>query len=394
MEPAKIDWKKVDSRFVEDELYEHINAPRWIDFTAPEDYVDDEAWFCKPDCRHPKTAADFLRSTPPSKFKHLRSASVSEILPLGDWNRRDANLKRRGLISSSNSSSTDSKSEITTESKPPNKFTPDSENKNPNFSTPQNHQSKIMKAAIKSSTEKKKLLDESPSADFTQNNRRPQLKSTLSARNLFGGRDILSQISEFCNELKKLATRTKERENSESSKVEKGSTQEPSSEISGERSEKEKEKKPLLQLGEGSFEAKGQKLRRKKRNEETENIPLTVDLKNIKRGDERLLMQVRTCPPSPQCFSSPRQPLGLNKNTTTTTTPLKPSRPKLITGRGILQELKQSSNTEPMKEEEHGEKGNASENKGVSTATSAGTEIKSLDMFWFLKPCTFLNSVK
>ncbi|XP_043691138.1 DNA ligase 1 isoform X2 [Telopea speciosissima] len=393
MEPAKIDWKKVDSRFVEDELYEHINAPKWIDFTAPEDYVDDEAWFCKSDCRHPKTAEDFLRSMPSSKSKHLRSVSVSEILPLGDWNRRDTNLKRRGLISSSNSSMTDSKSDITTESKPPNKFTPDSENKNPNFSTPQNNKSKVMKAAIKSSTEKKKLLDESPSADFTQNNRRPQLKSTLSARNLFGGRDILSQISEFCNELKKLATRAKERENSEAPKVEKESPKKLSGEISGERSEREKEKKPLLQVGEGSSEAKEQeqKQRRKKRNEETENIPNTVDLKNIKSGDERLLLQVRTCPPSPQCFSSPRQPLGSNKNTTTTT-PLKPSRTKPTTGRGILQELKQS-NTTPMKEGEPGEKGNAGANKGVSTVPAAGAEVKSLDMFWFLKPCTFLNSV-
>lgn len=43
----------------------------------------------------------------------------------------------------------------------------------------------------------------------------PRLRSTLSARNLFAGRDILNQISDFCHELKKLATRAKERENAE-----------------------------------------------------------------------------------------------------------------------------------------------------------------------------------
>ena len=48
MEPAKIDWKTLDSRFVEDELYEHIHAPQWVDFNAPQEFVDDEAWFCRP----------------------------------------------------------------------------------------------------------------------------------------------------------------------------------------------------------------------------------------------------------------------------------------------------------------------------------------------------------
>lgn len=48
MEPAKIDWKRIESIFVEDELYEHINAPKWLDFLAPHESVDDEAWFCRP----------------------------------------------------------------------------------------------------------------------------------------------------------------------------------------------------------------------------------------------------------------------------------------------------------------------------------------------------------
>lgn len=35
--------------------------------------------------------------------------------------------------------------------------------------------------------------------------RQPRLRSTLSARNLFSGRDILGQITEFCNEIKRIA---------------------------------------------------------------------------------------------------------------------------------------------------------------------------------------------
>nr|DAD29842.1 TPA_asm: hypothetical protein HUJ06_031310 [Nelumbo nucifera] len=253
MEPAKIDWKNIDSRFVEDELYEHINAPKWVDLSAPDEHVDDEAWFCRPECRHPKIAEDFLRSTPTSKAKHLRSISVSEILPLGDRNRKDANLKRRGLIPSSASSPRILKSDTTTPSKPPRRFQQDIENNNPNFSSPlQNYEAKIKKAAIKSSTERKKLLDDSPShADTSQNDRYPQLKSTLSARNLFAGRDILNQITEFCNELKKLAMRAKEREKLEKSNAKKNAVDGEKSDQTcggrGEESEKEKEKKkPLL----------------------------------------------------------------------------------------------------------------------------------------------------
>lgn len=48
MEPAKIDWKRIESIFVEDKLYENINAPKWVDFLDTEEAVDDEAWFCRP----------------------------------------------------------------------------------------------------------------------------------------------------------------------------------------------------------------------------------------------------------------------------------------------------------------------------------------------------------
>lgn len=130
------------------------------------------------------------------------------------------------------------------------KFNEDSENQNPNLSTPPVHPAKSTKTAIKSSTEKKKMANDMP-----QNNELPRLKSTLSARNLFAGRDILNQITEFCNELKRMATRTRERETVErliaeksNVVVEEKTAKEGSCEVLGEVKEKEKERKPLLEV--------------------------------------------------------------------------------------------------------------------------------------------------
>lgn len=103
MEVAVIDWKSIDTRFVRDELFENINAPKWVDFLSIDDNpVDDEAWFCRPsksffifnpkasafflfldqhflgfpfssiaDCNHPKTVDDFFRErkSPLSNYK-------------------------------------------------------------------------------------------------------------------------------------------------------------------------------------------------------------------------------------------------------------------------------------------------------------------------------------
>ena len=135
------------------------------------------------------------------------------------------------------------------------KFNEDSENQNPNLSTPPVHPAKSTKTAIKSSTEKKKMANDMP-----QKNELPRLKSTLSARNLFAGRDILNQITEFCNELKRMATRTRERETVERLIVEKSNVvveekeaKEGSCEVLGEVKEKEKEKerKTLLEVDKG-----------------------------------------------------------------------------------------------------------------------------------------------
>lgn len=138
-----------------------------------------------------------------------------------------------------------------------NKFIEDTENQNPNLSTPPNQKaSRFMKETIKSSAEKKQT-NNSQKEETT-----PMLKSTLSARNLFAGRDILNQITDFCNELKRLAMRTKERENGEREGAKKnpvGVNKEEVEEFSGcdlrGLDEREKERKPLLEVSKEKCDA-------------------------------------------------------------------------------------------------------------------------------------------
>ncbi|KAL5543400.1 hypothetical protein UlMin_007184 [Ulmus minor] len=369
MEPAKIDWKKLEWKFVEDDRFEHMNAPKWFDFLSAQDHsVDDEAWFCRPDCNHPKTAEDFLKLTP---SKLTGTADVSEIPPLGDRNQRDARLKRRGLTPSWISPNSNSK------------FNKDGENQNPNLSTPPLpiSQAKIIKAAIKSSAEKKERIDEA-----SQNNGAlPRLKSTLSARNLFAGRDILNQITEFCNELKRMATRAKEKEKEDMLNVtrsaekvkENVAKEEKRCPVLGELDWKGKERKPLLfdgvvekpkEMEKSSVKEKP----RKKRTDDAENIsPISLNIENVKQKGENLL-QIRTNPPSPQCFSATRAPGK--------TTPSKGSKSRLME-RGVLQEQNKQV-VLVAKEEESMEK-----TKCVSSIVDT-REARTLDVFWFLKPCT------
>ena len=48
MDNENIDWNNIESIFEEDDTYENINAPKWVDLSAPCETIDDEAWFCKP----------------------------------------------------------------------------------------------------------------------------------------------------------------------------------------------------------------------------------------------------------------------------------------------------------------------------------------------------------
>ncbi|CAH8385234.1 unnamed protein product [Eruca vesicaria subsp. sativa] len=342
MEPAQIDWKRIDSRFVEDVFYEHLRAPKYFDFLAPnhlQDSVDDDAWFCKPDCNHPKRPEDFFQT--PTSSKHTNQTPGSST---------EKNQRRKGHE--------------------------DSENKNPNSTTPP----RSWRAALKSSSAKKMSKET------------PKLKSTQSARNLFSGRDLFGHISEFCYELKRLATRVTEREDT-TGKVE---VNQP---YSVHELELKKERKPLLEVSKEkvyeSTDVKGnafkENRRRKKRMDDTENIPVSVNVENVvkmkgeecrrikrvddaeniltplklgnvkNKGHERLLQQIRTNPPSPQCFSE-------NRTASLKALSTKP------TEKGVVEEV--------VKRKEEEEQSRDSNNN---------KEGRALDVLWFLKPCSMAN---
>ncbi|KAM1251433.1 hypothetical protein ACFX13_040391 [Malus domestica] len=404
MEPAKIDWKSLEWRFVEDKYYEQINAPKWFDFLNPNDNsVDDQAWFCRPGCKHPKTAEDFLKSSPP---KVPSPAVVPEVSPLGDKVQRDVKLKRRWLNQSSIYPTNNSR------------FKEESENQNPNLSTPPMNQANAMKATIKSSTEKKQPIESTLPNDEVL----PKLRSTLSARNLFAGRDLLNQITDFCSELKRMAMRAREGEDVENSNVRKSPAglkeevvkeEECNREVFGElkgretermqlfevdkgKTERQMERTPLLEVNkgkngrqmkrtpllevskmntEGMEGSNSEKPRRKKRDDEAENIPIPLSLENVKRKGGESLLQIRTNPPSPQCFSTTRPPSKI--------TPSKASKSKLME-RGVRGEVEQNKKVVVNKED--------STEKGKNVCLVDGREARALDVFWFLKPCTTLST--
>ncbi|GLT96113.1 hypothetical protein SLE2022_137590 [Rubroshorea leprosula] len=192
MESEDIDWNNIESVFEEDNVYENINAPKWVDLSAPCEHVDDEAWFCKSGCKHPKSVEDFLRLKQHQKGKLLRSLSISEILPFRDITRRETKTKKGVKVPKSAGN-----------------FSEDSENKNPNLSsTPSVEEKtllKLKKSSTKSTTEKKIGMKMDYSVEnLGKKDRKPGLRSTFSARNLVPGREIMSQITDFCAELKKM----------------------------------------------------------------------------------------------------------------------------------------------------------------------------------------------
>ncbi|XP_023515216.1 uncharacterized protein LOC111779318 [Cucurbita pepo subsp. pepo] len=337
MEAAIIYWKNVQWRFVEDELYEHINAPKWVDFTAIHDAVDDEAWFCRPDCKHPKTAEELLRVTP---SKLTSPGYSSETVRSSDRKGRDGKLKGRGHPQSSNN-----------------------ENQNPNFSTPQNHTAKAVftKAEIKSSTEKNPMAE-----DERQNN-----NGAAPSRNLFAGRDILNQITEFCNEIKRMAIRVREGEDNKQLAVEKCVEKEVPLKDSV------KERKPFGELSvEKSDGSINNSMKHKKRINirtagDRENIPISLDLEKVRRHEreDTAALQIRTNPPSPQCFSMAPNKITPSKGT-----------------KSRLKEMEKDMIVELGKEKVSKEVSSSS-----SSAVGEKEGSRALDVLWFLKPCTLSN---
>ncbi|KAJ0098620.1 hypothetical protein Patl1_20569 [Pistacia atlantica] len=141
MEPENIDWSNIESVFEEDSAYENINAPKWIDLSAPPEPVDDDTWFCKTrafqflndplfDCKHPKIFEDILKPTRNFKVKFLRSRTISEILPFRE--RRNVKQKEKEI----NVSSAETPSMETKATKSSYKSNEDNENLNPNLTIP------------------------------------------------------------------------------------------------------------------------------------------------------------------------------------------------------------------------------------------------------------------
>ncbi|KAH7653773.1 hypothetical protein IHE45_19G102200 [Dioscorea alata] len=369
MEPAKIDWKRIESKFVHDELYERINAPKWADLSTPDQpVVDDETWFCRPECRHPKTAEDFRRMSPSPKMMHF---------PLGErnGNQRDGNLKRRGIAAllSSSSFREAPKAKLTSMN-----LREDLENQDPNLcnknattlpASCSKAMPKILKAGIKSSSEKNK---EEVGQECGHKKLAPKLRSTLSARNLFAGKDILGQISEFCQEIKKLIV-MKEGSSAAQEEVKKEELEVVEKKVS-----EEEAPKSLTMNSNMDGKRKGRLVKKGDMMLKVEK----VEEKCKKNGDENspLLKKeaVRSCPPTPQRFPSPAtRRLKSTKAAAATSSPLKSTTPQ----RGILRELVQSSvEKKPLAAMDENSASVSDENEG-----------KSLDVFWFLKPCNYLS---
>lgn len=275
---ARINWK--DSKFEKDEIYEQINAPQWFDLLSPTPFLhDDDAFFCRSDCNHPKTADDFFIKTTPNHSKHQRSANLCKIPSMNERNQSpfsSSTVKKRGTPLNKITKTT--------------KHLQDSENQNPNFVTPTDH--------VKSSTEKKQADRTSLLSEGTPR----RLRSTFSARNLFAGNNILNQITEFCNELKRLATRKKERMN----EPEESESVHTKREAVGVLQEFEIQKKPLLEATKVKLEVIDtnsnngkEKLTRRKKNDVLveSSSPFAENTKSTRaKGKERVIQTTKSNP--------------------------------------------------------------------------------------------------
>uniref|UniRef100_A0A8N4EUU0 Uncharacterized protein LOC105035521 n=1 Tax=Elaeis guineensis var. tenera TaxID=51953 RepID=A0A8N4EUU0_ELAGV len=309
MKPAHIDWENIKSKYVRD-----IKAPKWINLAAPDaSSVDDEAWFCCPDCRHPKTEEDFQRWTPSPKFAFFL---VFEFF------REANNLKRRGIMAFLPSSPLCES--LKTKAAASKMLRDDLENQNPNLSTPPPpsrslgapKMTKIAKELIKPRTEKN--VEEEREQWQQQKNCKPQLKSTLSVRNLFSGKDILSQISEFCQELKKLAVRSVRPAAQEETKEEEGNKiPETTPEEVGKRELGKRDLDSNSKRDDGSGKKSGKIA-----------MKVEVEEKKYKKGlyeNSSIQREVRACPPTKRIPSPSSRPLRKPKATATTCYPLNKS---------------------------------------------------------------------
>ncbi|KAJ8486511.1 hypothetical protein OPV22_018996 [Ensete ventricosum] len=371
MEPADIDWDNIESRYVRDEAYENIDAPKWVDLAGPDESpVDDDAWFCRPDCKHPRTAEDFKVAAAPSpKAKLMRSSS--ERLPLGETNSvrgNENNPKRRAGIAAPLLQA----SPLKTKSAAARQIREDLENQNPNHSTPPRPSRPFgapkarntAKEMIKSSAQKKA---EEESQEREQRKARARLRSTLSARNLFSGKDILSQISEFCHDLKKIA-------------VGRGRRRTPPTEV--------EPKKKVANIVHNSEAEERMPLTPKKDDaSSTKKSSSKMAVRRIEIEKPIAVKEVRATPPTPQRFPSPSSRGTRNpKATANGTSPLsKPSKSATLVVRAMmLQEVEQN------REEKKALLPVTDEHRSSSSVAAVTDKGSSADLFWFLKPCALI----
>ncbi|KAM3230849.1 hypothetical protein ACQJBY_061183 [Aegilops geniculata] len=391
MEPMDIDWSRVVSRFVLDETYEGIEAPHWADLAdpgAPTAAVDDDAWFCRPDCKHPKTADDFLGHTPSPKAKLLRSMSAMMPFAERDANLRDANnnLKRRGAVVTAGGGTAAFASPTKPKPPPKKRFQDDAENQDPALTTPPpaaarppfgaQRWAKNAKEAIKSSAEKRPDLAEKE-ALLGRNPTPRQLKSTLSARNLFSGKDILGQISDFYNELKQ--------------RMAGGGSQQCVSEDMEEMSPRPINSSDVVKKVDCSSGGGGRVLpdsgKKVARQGTAEKSPSPMKGKKIglkveagKPRSPSVLKEVKATPPTPQRFPSPyvNRVKSVKAAGATSSSPLKKPQKDKVTPN------KDQENSRDAKRQPFGVKDMNNNNRAYEA------EESSTGVFWFLKPCTFL----
>ncbi|PKU74375.1 hypothetical protein MA16_Dca003578 [Dendrobium catenatum] len=206
-------------------------------------------------------------------------------------NQRNANLKMRGGIASFFPSP--SKHKLNSRN-----VSEDLENQNPNMeTTPLMMKAKKINAAakkepIKSSAEKKGGVADEEMRETPRkvSPPRPRLKSTFSARNLFSGKDILSQISEFCHELKKLAAG---KDSAAITEEEKKDRMRKILEEDGKAASKEnaEEEKALIST--------------KKTTSLKKKCKLAVKFEGNEEKKSKILKEARARPPTPQRFPSP-----------------------------------------------------------------------------------------
>uniref|UniRef100_A0A0A9F1P9 Uncharacterized protein n=1 Tax=Arundo donax TaxID=35708 RepID=A0A0A9F1P9_ARUDO len=393
MEPQDIDWSRVVSRYVRDETYEGIVAPRWADLADPNDPnagradVDDEAWFCRPDCRHPKTAEDFFKLSPSPKGKLLRSASA--MLPFGErdadaTNLRDRNynLKWRGGGAVPTFTSPKPKAA------PKKRFQEDSENQDPALATPPPPPAasrqpfgapgwaKNAKEAIKSSAEKRPDNAEKE-ALLSKHAASRQLKSTLSARNLFSGRDILGQISEFYDELKRMVGGGGGRPVTDTQEEHSSSSPMNGSDVA----------EKVACDGCAGDPIPSKTIKEVARQETVQKSPSPMKGKQVglkveagKQRSPSVPKEVKATPPTPQRFLSPSVNRVKNVKAggmATAGSPLKkPLKEKGTPSKDL--ESKRDAKRQPFGV------------KDMNDTRACDAEGSSSSMFWFLKPCTFL----